>query len=630
MAQRLIHRPARSRPPEPDLQAVELLPAPALPDSGAGLQGVMQILMPIMGGAGSIVMIVANANPVMLIAGGIMIGATIIGAIVMFIAQRTGTAKRGADLRRRYLDYLDRVRTDLGEAGTVQREVADHHHPPPATLPEVARDPLRLWERRPADPDFLTVRVGTGSAPLWQRVAAMPARDPLAEPDIVTAAAVVRITERDRMVGGMPVGLPLSGRVTVVGVPAAVRDAVTVALAQLATLHGPQDLRIVTCVPRRAAGWLDWLKWLPHALSDEEVDGTAPRRLVAETDEQLADLLQAEFSRRVSEATRTGRIRKLEPAAYGPALVVIVDGMSVDAADPLRAFPGELNPAALGINVVTLVDQMRRQPDKVDVRLSCVDGTVTVEDLRTLDPDDPALPARRRALGASSGEPDRIDAGTLAGLVRELTAVRLVEETAAAAPLEATLTLEDLVGVADPGAFEPERTWVKRPMPEFLRVPFGLGPSGEKVYLDIKENALGGMGPHGLCVGATGSGKSEVLRTIVLCLAISHPSERLAMVLVDYKGGATFAGLENLPHCAAMISNLSDDDGLVDRLHDALFGEMKRRQQVLAEAGNLPNITEYNRRRDALGGRRPSRRPRRYRRRPTAIAEPVRGDRRVR
>jgi len=205
-------------------------------------------------------------------------------------------------------------------------------------------------------------------------------------------------------------------------------------------------------------------------------------------------------------------------------------------------------------------------------------------------------------MGAPQGSADHLSPAVLAGLVRELTAIRLVEETAAAAPLEATLTLGDLVGVPDPATFDPAGTWMKRAVPDFLRVPFGLGPAGEKVYLDIKENALGGMGPHGLCVGATGSGKSEVLRTIVLCLAINHPPERLAMVLVDYKGGATFAGLEDLPHCAAMISNLSDDDGLVDRLHDAVFGEMKRRQQRLAEAGNLPNITEYNRRREAALG----------------------------
>ena len=221
-----------------------------------------------------------------------------------------------------------------------------------------------------------------------------------------------------------------------------------------------------------------------------------------------------------------------------------------------------------------------RQPDRIDVRLVCDDGQVIVEDRRRPDPDDEATPARTRAMGAPQGVADHLSPAVLAGLVRELTAVRLVEETARGRPAR---------GHADPrrpgrrarsGAPSTRPApGSKRAVPDFLRVPFGLGPAGEKVYLDIKENALGGMGPHGLCVGATGSGKSEVLRTIVLCLAITHPPERLAMVLVDYKGGATFAGLEDLPHCAAMISNLSDDDGLVDRLHDALFGEMKRRQQ---------------------------------------------------
>jgi S-DNA-T family DNA segregation ATPase FtsK/SpoIIIE len=404
------------------------------------------------------------------------------------------------------------------------------------------------------------------------------------------------------MVGGMPVGLPLSGRVAIVGPPPLVRDTVTAALAQLVTLHGPEEVKIVACVPRRAASWLDWLKWMPHCLSDEEVDGTAPRRLVADTPEQLAELLHPDLSRRVGEATRSGRMRRLEPSAYGPALVILVDGMAGDAVDVLRGFPSELDPASVGVHTVTLVDNQMRQPDRIDVRLVCDEGQVLVEDRRRLDPDDEATPARKRALGAPHGVADHLSPAVLAGLVRELTAVRLVEETAAAAPLEATLTLGDLVGVPDPANFDPTRTWVRRAVPDFLRVPFGLGPAGEKVYLDIKENALGGMGPHGLCVGATGSGKSEVLRTIVLCLAINHPPERLAMVLVDYKGGATFAGLEDLPHCAAMISNLSDDDGLVDRLHVAVFGEMKRRQQRLAEAGNLPNITEYNRRRDAALG----------------------------
>ncbi|MET3805636.1 S-DNA-T family DNA segregation ATPase FtsK/SpoIIIE [Nakamurella sp. UYEF19] len=597
MAQRLIHRPARTRPEPLDLRPVELLSAPTLPDAAAGLQGVMQILMPIMGGAGSLIMIVANRNPVMLIAGGIMLMATIIGAIVMFVAQRTGAGKRANDLRRRYLDYLDRVRVDLAGSVRRQRAVALHHHPDPALLPELVRDPLRLWERRPEDPDFLIARVGTGPSPLWQRVVPPLDRDPLSEPDVVVAAATLRIVERDRIVGGMPIGLPISGRVSIVGPAGASRQVVTTALAQLVAWHGPGELRLFTCVPRRSAGWLDWLKWLPHFLSPDEYDGAAPKRLTTEHPEVMAQLLGPEISRRTGEAVRAGRFGRVNPARFGPAIVVVVD-LGGPGGDLFGGLPPEVTPSDLGISVLTLVESTTAEPERVDVRLTCHEEGIRVEDLRPAGDDDNAE-SRLRAAGARSGTPDVISPSTLKALLRELTAVRLVEETSSSAPLEATLDLGDLVGVRDPGNFDPRATWLPRPLGEFLRVPFGLGPAGERVYLDLKEPALGGMGPHGLCVGATGSGKSEVLRTVVLTLAMLHPPERLSMVLVDYKGGATFAGLEEAPHCAAMISNLSDDTGLVDRLHDALFGEMKRRQQMLADAGNLPNITEYNRRRES-------------------------------
>ena len=65
------------------------------------------------------------------------------------------------------------------------------------------------------------------------------------------------------------------------------------------------------------------------------------------------------------------------------------------------------------------------------------------------------------------------------------------------------------------------------------------------------------MGPHGMLIGATGSGKSELLRTLVLSLAMSHSSEMLNFVLVDFKGGATFLGLDQLPHTSAVITNLA-------------------------------------------------------------------------
>jgi S-DNA-T family DNA segregation ATPase FtsK/SpoIIIE len=150
-----------------------------------------------------------------------------------------------------------------------------------------------------------------------------------------------------------------------------------------------------------------------------------------------------------------------------------------------------------------------------------------------------------------------------------------------------------LLGIDDPAALDIERLWAPRGERAFLRVPIGLTDRHEPVLLDLKESSELGMGPHGLCVGATGSGKSELLRTLVLALAATHSPEDLALVLVDYKGGATFAPFTDLPHVAGVITNLENQAGLVERVHSSLAGEVKRRQQVLKDAGNIADIGHY-------------------------------------
>src|SRR5690606_31185050 len=124
---------------------------------------------------------------------------------------------------------------------------------------------------------------------------------------------------------------------------------------------------------------------------------------------------------------------------------------------------------------------------------------------------------------------------------------------------------------------------------ETLRVPIGTTLDGDPVLLDLKESAAGGVGPHGLLVGATGSGKSELLRTIVTGLAATHSSEQLNLGLVDLKGGATFAGLGRLPHTAPVTTTPAEQRRLVQRMADALRGELGSRQELLRSAGNHPD-----------------------------------------
>lgn len=111
----------------------------------------------------------------------------------------------------------------------------------------------------------------------------------------------------------------------------------------------------------------------------------------------------------------------------------------------------------------------------------------------------------------------------------------------------------------------------------------GVGDEGT-IQLDLREAADGGMGPHGLLVGATGSGKSELLRQILGELVLTHPSDELRLALIDFKGGAAFATFAELPHTTAYVTNLAES-GATGRLREALEGELLRRQRTLAAAG---------------------------------------------
>lgn len=155
----------------------------------------------------------------------------------------------------------------------------------------------------------------------------------------------------------------------------------------------------------------------------------------------------------------------------------------------------------------------------------------------------------------------------------------------------------ELGGLCALDRFDPTAVWRHQRLHDRLRVPIGTTSEGVPLELDIKEPAEGGMGPHGLCIGATGSGKSELLRTIALGMMAHNSPETLNLLLIDFKGGATFLDYAKAPHVAAVITNLADDAPLVSRMRDALAGETNRRQQLLRTAGCV-SVAAYERARE--------------------------------
>ena len=163
----------------------------------------------------------------------------------------------------------------------------------------------------------------------------------------------------------------------------------------------------------------------------------------------------------------------------------------------------------------------------------------------TAAPRDRRVRLREAPVRAGADQCDLATAEALARRLAPLHAVSPARRRARRAPARsrAPPTSWTCWGSATCAATTPATAWRSRPARDRLRVPIGLGDGGGMVHLDIKESAQQGMGPHGLVIGATGSGKSEFLRTLVLGLAMTHSPEQLNMVLVDFKGGATFAGM---------------------------------------------------------------------------------------
>ncbi|MFD0430610.1 FtsK/SpoIIIE domain-containing protein [Streptomyces zhihengii] len=305
------------------------------------------------------------------------------------------------------------------------------------------------------------------------------------------------------------------------------------------------------------------------------------RRLITTDPRELQDML----------ATRLeGRPRFQaggHPLLDQPHIVVVLDGQSVPQASALAAPEG-----LQGVTIIEVVPGDQNGPR----------GGLSV----TVHPDSLQLESGHGLV--YDGAPDRLGLEAAEALARQLAPLRIGSGGDDDEPLLANLDFTDLLNLGDAASVDVARTWRPRSQSERLRVPIGVGEDGSPVMLDLKEAAQEGMGPHGLCVGATGSGKSELLRTLVLGLAVTHSSETLNFVLADFKGGATFAGMSQMPHVAAVITNLADDLTLVDRMGDSIRGELNRRQEMLRDAGNYANIHDYEKARAA--GARSSRSPR--------------------
>lgn len=563
-------------PPRSPGGAIDLAPPPGLGEDRNAAGSALLTLFPALGALGSIAVLLTGTGDRTrsFLAGGMFLAATLGFLLVQVDRGRRQRSASQDEARTDYLHYLAQVRVQVQDVAAEQRRALFWHFPEPTALPILAQAGSRVWERSPGHDHHLDVRFGRTSWPLAVTLNP-PTGAPVERADPVAASALHRLLNSHRVQPDLPamVGLTQFDRIEVCGPTPVTTGTATAMLLSAVTFHPPQDLAVAVLTTADRMGTWDWLKWVPHARSPHRRDALGGLRMVSTDPADLLDLVPTP-----PDTPLTGPMAA--PTA-GPHLLVVLDGV-----DPGPGWsPGP-------VTVLDLRTSWSQLQSPRHLRL-------------LVDP-----PAGGRVLGRSARvpaqaittdrEPRPVALDQCPAAVAVATARFLLRDDAAARSPSADLGV--LLGLGDLAALDRDSERWRRRAPEgaaLLRVPIGVDDADRAVWLDLKESAQHGMGPHGLVIGATGSGKSEFLRTLVLGLAVSHPPEVLNVVLVDFKGGATFAGLGQLPHCSALITNLAEETTLVQRMQDALGGELLRRQEVLRAAGSLASQREYQAARSA-------------------------------
>ena len=475
--------------------------------------------------------------------------------------------KRWREGDKKYRTVLSKLRKQLTEQAEKQREIALLTNPDPAELEERIQERAHLWERRPEDLDFLTVRVGKGKQPLTITLTT-PEID-VAEPLITE---VQQLRDDFSLVKDIPCGVSLT-KVKSLGITGRRQDVAALTrgmICQIATHHSPEDVRIFGLYPASQQADWNWLAQLPHTMP---LKSAKQERLVAMGEDEaqiLLNVLLEELSQRASKKAESGE-KDSDEAALPHFVVVIHDYVDVRK-HPALTHAFKLG-KELGVTVIYMVAQEQAIPGECRgvIRLSD-EGYVTY------------------ATAGFAGETldevlaDEVELAMAQRIATALAPLHVAQDEDDV-DLTTNVRLLDLLDIPYADQYDPEKWWSE---PRFgrLRVPIGEGLDGP-VWIDLNDAA---HGPHGIIAGTTGAGKSELLQSLIVGLAVTHHPYLVNFVLVDFKGGAAFKAFEHMPHTVGMVTDLSGK--LTERALVALKSELKRREHILSQA-NAKKIAEY-------------------------------------
>lgn len=497
---------------------------------------------------------------------------TLIGVIMSIVNYQRGKKnyyKKDALRLEKYSAHLDSVIKDIQANQQEQLRALETSDPATGSCIMIAKDlDRRLWQRTPTDADFASVRIGSGPAPSSVKIQ-FPKNSLSLENDELQKRPQ-EIYDRYHMVSGVPVICNILQE-QICGVVGPRDDAVRLIsnmLVQMATQHSYTELKIVLICDERGSRTLGWAGKLPHVFDD---DGQG-RYLVsskAEASELLKKFAEALKARKIEIGSENSYGKK--PMMLPFYLFVFLEPSFLDKSNPINAYLFRSRDLCVG--AIMAVESVSQLPPECNAIINVNKGSGELYNKNNTS-------AKQKFDVDPCGQSDLEAFGDALERVK-------CDEPAAKSSLPKDYSFYDLVGITSEEEWDVGRHWDGSDIINSMAAPIGVSASGDILSLDLHEK---GHGPHGLVAGTTGSGKSEVLQSLILSIALRYHPHDVGFVMIDFKGGGMANQFSKLPHLIGTITNIAGKE--IDRSLASIKAELLNRQRIFSECG-VSNINDY-------------------------------------
>lgn len=490
---------------------------------------------------------------------------SVVVAVVNYRKQKTEHADFGKARDEKYKEYLNGIKKKTADAAKKQLAELGKANPEPKECFEIlAKMEPSLWERQGTDSDFAQFRIGTGK--IKAKVTASWVKDELSFAEDPLEDMAEKLSKATYYIDNAPVLVDGSGNsiIGVAGSEATVFSLISNIVIQAATFHSYEDLRMAFVYSEKASKDWDWVRWLPHTA--EEKSG---KRLVAYTKTGVSTLMET-IGGVLKSRAESDFFAKYENKPHY-LLIILSPELLSD-----RKFLSALSSAGPAVNISAIIatnsiNSLPKECEKL-IRLQGRSGSVYNKNNSSTE------------TSFICDDNSSIDFEQYARMMAPLK----FTESSTGKAIPDSITFMEGYGLKKISEFDIGSAWKNARTDKTMSVPIGIDERGNLFNFDIMD---GKHGVHGLIGGMPGSGKSEILQSWILSMALNFSPQDISFILIDFKGTGLITPFVNLPHLAGTISNIDTD---IARNIQALRYEISRREQLFDQYA-VQSIRNYNR-----------------------------------